>query len=176
MGALRGKAAMGAALALIMAACGSTAVSDSPGPDEGSSQPSAGDGNGLSTVTVVLPEEPTDLEPGNYGLDVTRVARNVLEALVNRDPVTGQVVPELATSWERTDDLTWRFELQEGVTYHNGEPFNAEAAAFGINRAVDPALELLVAQVLVPMEATAVDEFTLEVTTEEPQPVLPNLL
>jgi peptide/nickel transport system substrate-binding protein len=165
-----------AVMGLISTACGAATVSESEEPND-SSAPVESDGESSdAAVTVVLPEEPTDLEPGNYGLDVTRVARNVLEALVNRDPTTGEIVPELATAWERVDDLTWQFTLREDVTFHNGEPFNAGAAAFGVNRAVDPALELLVAQVLVPMQATAISEYTLEIVTEEPQPILPNLL
>ena len=32
----------------------------------------------------------------------------------------------LATSWRQTDDLTWEFELRDGVTFHDGQPFTAE--------------------------------------------------
>ncbi|MBT9160582.1 MAG: Periplasmic dipeptide transport protein [Dehalococcoidia bacterium] len=42
-----------------------------------------------------------------------------------------EVVPQLATSWEVSDDgLTWTFYLRKGVYFHDGTPFNAEAAKF----------------------------------------------
>lgn len=59
--------------------------------------------------------------------------RNVIEQLVTVDLETGELAPMLATSWERIDDLTWRFTLREGATFHDGSPFDAEAAAFAVN-------------------------------------------
>jgi peptide/nickel transport system substrate-binding protein len=45
------------------------------------------------------------------------------------------VIPWLAKSWTTSDDgLTWVFQLQEGVTFHDGTPFNAEAVAWNFNR------------------------------------------
>ena len=52
--------------------------------------------------------------------------RQVYENLVNFD--NGEIVPGLAESWEYNDDQTeLTFHLRQGVTFHNGEPFNAEA-------------------------------------------------
>lgn len=59
--------------------------------------------------------------------------RNVVEQLVTVDLSTGQLAPMLATEWEQIDGKTWRFTLREGVTFHDGSPFNAEAAAFAVN-------------------------------------------
>lgn len=39
----------------------------------------------------------------------------------------GQLAPLLAESWEQRDDTTWAFTLRDGVTFHNGEAFNAES-------------------------------------------------
>ncbi len=39
----------------------------------------------------------------------------------------GNLSPKLAVSWSQVDDLTWEFKLQTGVTFQNGEPFNAAA-------------------------------------------------
>ena len=44
------------------------------------------------------------------------------------------IVPVLATSWKQIDDLTWEIKLREGVTFHSGNPFNAEAVKFSIER------------------------------------------
>ncbi len=49
-----------------------------------------------------------------------------------------EVEPALATSWERSEDGTvWTFELREGVTFHDGSPFNAEAVQFSYMRLID---------------------------------------
>ena len=93
---------------------------------------------------------------------------------LNRDPVTNELVGELATAWEQTDDRTWRFTLRQGVTFHNGDPFNAEVAAFGINYTWSQENEFEIYQFIGPdITATAVDEYTVDVATVEPDPILP---
>jgi ABC-type transport system substrate-binding protein len=42
--------------------------------------------------------------------------------------------PALATSWQLLDPITWRFELREGVTFHDGTPFSAEDVVFSLER------------------------------------------
>jgi peptide/nickel transport system substrate-binding protein len=41
----------------------------------------------------------------------------------------GLLEPGLATAWERTGELTWEFTLREGVKFHDGTPFDADAVA-----------------------------------------------
>ena len=126
-------------------------------------------------ITIAMSVEPDTLENWKaYSTDGHPVLRNIMEALLNRDPVTNELVPELATAWEQTDDRTWRFTLREGVTFHDGEPFNAEVAAFGINYTWSDENQFEIYQLIGPsMDATAVDEYTLDVVTEAPDPILP---
>lgn len=126
-------------------------------------------------ITIAMSVEPDTLENWKaYSTDGHPILRNVMEALLNRDPVTNELVPELATSWEQVDDLTWRFTLREGVNFHNGEPFNAEAAAYVLNYTWSPEHQFEIYQFIGPdLTATAVDEYTLDVTTVEPDPILP---
>jgi peptide/nickel transport system substrate-binding protein len=56
----------------------------------------------------------------------------VAEPLV-RVAVNGQVGPGLATSWKQTSPLVWRFNLRRGVTFQNGQPFNAAAVVNSLN-------------------------------------------
>ena len=129
-------------------------------------------------VTLAMTVEPDTLENWRaYSTDGHPVLRNIQEALLNRDPVTNELVGELATSWEQVDDVTWRFQLREGVTFHNGEAFNAEVAAFGINYTWSPENNFQIYQYVGPdMTATAVDEYTLDIVTEAPDPILPSRL
>lgn len=71
----------------------------------------------------------TSLNPAeSSGLADATVVRTMFEGLVGFDREL-EVVPELATSWEVSDDVTtYTFELREGVIFHDGTTFNAEAA------------------------------------------------
>ena len=56
------------------------------------------------------------------------------DALIFFNPIDGTFVPMLATEWAFNDDYTAiTFKLREGVTWHDGEAFNAEDVAFTYN-------------------------------------------
>jgi peptide/nickel transport system substrate-binding protein len=49
------------------------------------------------------------------------------------------IIPGLATSWSVSDDgKTYTFILRQGVTFHDGAPFNADAANFNFQRMTNP--------------------------------------
>ena len=87
--------------------------------------------------------QPVSLESGNitdgYSIDVQSQIYNYL---LGTEPGTTDLVPELATDWSASEDgLTWTFNLREGVTFHDGTEFNAEAVVFNVNRWWDPEFE-----------------------------------
>ncbi|HET8521746.1 MAG TPA: ABC transporter substrate-binding protein [Thermomicrobiales bacterium] len=129
-------------------------------------------------IVIALSVEPDTLANWKaYSTDGHPILRNTMEALLNRDPKTNDLVGELATKWEQTDDKTWRFTLRQGVTFHNGEKFNAEVAAFGTNYTWDPKNDFEITQFIgPPIHAKAVDEYTLDVSTDTPDPILPSRL
>jgi peptide/nickel transport system substrate-binding protein len=43
--------------------------------------------------------------------------------------------PALATSWQLIDPTNWRFDLRQGVSFHDGKPFSAEDVVFSLERA-----------------------------------------
>lgn len=63
--------------------------------------------------------------------------KSIYEPLFNRNE-KGELEPYLATEWKNIDDLTWQIKLREGVKFHNGEPFNAEAVKFTIDYVQNP--------------------------------------
>ncbi len=86
-----------------------------------------------------------------------------------------ETIPGLAESWEGSEDgLTWTYTLREGLTWSDGEPLTAEDVAYTINRSRDEEWfnHFATTQNL---EATAIDDVTLEVTTSVPDPKLPTL-
>jgi peptide/nickel transport system substrate-binding protein len=127
------------------------------------------------TITIALGSEPTTLDPQLRDEGPLRYTLNqVYESLVARDAQTMEIVPELAERWERVNETTWRFYLRQGVTFHNGDPFNAEVAAFAFNRAVEPQYASQYSSYWVGFKAAkVVDAYTLDILTTEP---VPNLL
>ncbi|MDA8353781.1 MAG: ABC transporter substrate-binding protein [Firmicutes bacterium] len=64
-----------------------------------------------------------------------RVTENVMETLVEYKKKSMEVKPGLAKDWEQSDDgKTWTFHLREGIQFHDGTPFNAEAVVFNFER------------------------------------------
>ena len=70
-------------------------------------------------------------------------ARLVWDQLIERDPVTFEYKPELATSWRWVDDLTLEFELRQGVKFQDGQPFDADDVVYTLNFVSDPANKVL---------------------------------
>jgi peptide/nickel transport system substrate-binding protein len=64
-----------------------------------------------------------------------RVITQIFETLINLKPGTTELAPGLATDWEVSPDaLTYTFALREGVKFHDGTDFNAEAVCFNFDR------------------------------------------
>ncbi|MEC9489014.1 MAG: ABC transporter substrate-binding protein [Halanaerobium sp.] len=64
-----------------------------------------------------------------------KVTEQIYDTLVDYKPGTTEVIPALATSWEVSDDgKVWTFNLREGVQFHDGTPFNAEAVVWNFDR------------------------------------------
>lgn len=97
----------------------------------------------------------------------------ILDTLVKLD-FDMKLIPGLATSWERVSPTTWRFTLREGVTFHDGAPFDAEAAKFSLERVI--ALLPYAADLLNIKSMTAAGPLALEIETSEPFAALPNQL
>ena len=133
-------------------------------------------------IAIAVPGVASSMEPiaGN-STDAERIMPNIFDQIVTRnfdeDPEGAELRPAIATSWERTDPLTWRFTIREGVTFHNGEPLTAEDVAFSIGPE-----RVWGEDALVPIgqrytesfaSVEALDDVTVEVTTTVEDPNLP---
>lgn len=85
--------------------------------------------------------------------------------------------PKLATRWEVIDDHTWRMHLREGVLFHNGAPLNAEAVKFSVERPHQEGFESGDKIMGIPIShVEIVDEYTVDIVTHVPVPILPQNL
>lgn len=122
-------AAVGA-LALTTVSCAESERSDD---GEG------GEGGGESTFTFGAAGAPEMFDP-LYATDgeTFRVTRQMFQGLLGIEPGTAEVVPKLATEWTSNEEGTeWTFTLRDDVTFHDGEPFNAEAVCYNFERMYD---------------------------------------
>ncbi len=71
--------------------------------------------------------------------ETSEVTTQIFNVLVRAKPGQTDVEPDLADSWSVSPDgLVWTFKLRKGVTFHDGTPWNAEAAKFNFDRMSDP--------------------------------------
>ncbi|BAU09714.1 ABC-type transporter, periplasmic subunit [Leptolyngbya sp. NIES-3755] len=80
--------------------------------------------------------QPTNLEPGNVTDGNSLIVHNqIYNRLIQFKPGTTELEPSLATSWSASKDgRTWTFKLRNGVKFHDGTDFNANAAKFNVDR------------------------------------------
>ncbi len=115
-----------------------------------------------TTIDSIEQAHASEIYEGNVG-------RQLTESLlfVTKD---GELEPALAESWEVSDDGNeYTFHLREDVTFHNGEPFNAEAVVFTWETYSQPEVPESY-NYTTANSAEVIDEFTVKITTEEPNP------
>ncbi|MBN2305246.1 MAG: hypothetical protein JXQ72_12245 [Anaerolineae bacterium] len=96
---------------------------------------------------------------------------SVYDTLVYRHPQTMEFVPGLAEEWSMADNgLSWTFQLRRDVTFHDGDPFNAQAVAVNLDRITNPDIPSQKARGLLgPYTGyTIVDDFTITLELSEP--------
>ncbi|MGA2024307.1 MAG: ABC transporter substrate-binding protein [Steroidobacteraceae bacterium] len=122
-------------------------------------------------IVIASVSDVSSLDP--HLLDVNHPTGSVIwslfDSLVRRGP-DGADLPRLAESWERSDDLTWRFHLRRDVRFQDGSPFTAADVKFSFDRMNQPpfsALQQLWAQTTL-RETRIIDDHTIELVTEKP--------
>ncbi len=122
------------------------------------------------TVTYAAGADPDSLDPSNAQSNPSEaVNRMIFENLVKFDAKLN-LVPGLAEKWEQAKDgMSWTFFLRKGVKFHDGTPFNAEAAKYFFDRMIGPEKPSR-AGLYAPLveSAAVVDEYTVKVNMKIP--------
>ena len=171
-------------LALVLAACAGGDDSEDTSKDSGDTGTETNTDSGTTEEAaaggdLIIAElsDASSLDPhGSNDVPSSNIQSNLYETLVNRD-ANGELVPGLAESWTQVDDLTWEFKLKTGVTFHDGEAFNAEAVKTSFDRLLDPEVASPRAFLFeMVTEVKVVDESTVQFVTEYPfSPLLAHL-
>ena len=89
-------------------------------------------------LTIDLTGEPSSLDPHmQWNPDSYYVYRNIFDNVVTRDN-NGEIVPQIATSWEYVGDSELILTIRDDVTFHDGEALTPEDVAYSVNRIIDP--------------------------------------
>lgn len=186
-------ATLGVSLAMLASACGDSESSDSDpaGSDpaasvadsvptesgESTGDESAGerDPNGVLRYAGVNVPSRMDPHRSTLSQDNDKMFL-VFDRLVHQAP-NGDPKPGLASSWEFADDgASLRFTLREGITFHDGEPFNAEAVKANIERAKTIEGGTQAGDLAVITEVVVVNDLTVDFVLDGPAAALPLIL
>lgn len=179
-----------AAGALVLAGCADTSADDSGGKsdkpgsvdystrlinvEEPSGDPVKGGTLKVSEYAEARTLDPTQTYPtGSTGGNIEAA---VYDTLMRYDAESDSFVPQLAESLETDDDITWTLKLRDGVKFHDGTPFDADAVVASINRYINAyGLHALVTKSSL-KSIEAVDPQTVKFVMNTAWPRFPNVL
>lgn len=165
-------------LVLVVAGCGATVPpTEVVAATEAPSAPTAVVDVDRPLVVALL-ADPENLDPHQYdSSNAYYPIGEMFEGLVRHPAGSSDVEPALAEKWEISDDgLQYTFTLRQGVTFHDGTPFNAEAVKFNFDRQADPenpyysmGVFWYWAAYMYPVASLeAIDEYTVRYTLNQP--------
>ena len=99
---------------------------------------------------------------------------NIYEPLIGRGKKL-ELIPQLATEWKQTAPTVWRFKLRKGVKFQDGTPFTADDVIFSYERAKGEGSDMktYVGQM---KEIRKIDPYTIDIVTNDPFPILPEII
>lgn len=126
-------------------------------------------------LIVAQGAETTTLDPHKGGSAIfINACLTMYDLLIRRDREGTQRLA-LATSYENIDPATWEFKLRKGVKFHNGDPLTASDVKFSFDRMRDAKTKNPFSVFFGGMkEVQVIDDYTVRVITEKPDPVLPS--
>lgn len=126
-------------------------------------------------IVIAIGSEPSTLDPHLRDDGGERAVNdNIYETLLARD-ANGELVPSLAAELPtQVDEVTWDVPIQDGVTFHNGNPLDAAAVVASFERLISLGDESEQSGFFGSIASVeAVDDMTVRFTTDGPDPVLP---
>jgi peptide/nickel transport system substrate-binding protein len=121
------------------------------------------------SIKLGVPAEPSTFDPHRItGFTMNMHFPLVFDNLVFRDN-SGKIIPKLAKSWKLVKPTVLQFKLREGLKFTNGEPVDAHAVKFSLERILDPKLKSRQYGYFRGMDhVEVVDKYTVNVHTKYP--------
>lgn len=140
-----------------------------PAPGPTTSTSSVG-GSGSDRLSVGTTEKPRTLDPADgYEVAISNIITSMGDRLYTYKEGTLELEPQLATELPALseDGLNYTIPLREGVTFHDGTPFNAEAMAFSLKRFSENGGKpsALLSDIMESVEASGEYEITIKLKT-----------
>lgn len=163
--------AIAAAVAVTLAGCGSSSSGS------GSSSGTGGDAGSDKTLSVGIPADPTSLDyQAVSDASTETVTWSINEGLFDFD-AQGKLVPLLATAvptFDASNPDKWTIHLRSGVTFTDGEPFDAKAVQANVDRVLSTKLASPLKTAMGYLSgAKVINNNTVELDTSQPDPILP---
>ncbi|RME79155.1 MAG: ABC transporter substrate-binding protein, partial [Chloroflexi bacterium] len=150
-----------------------TQAAEQPEPTPTQKPPAAQPAAEPNIFVYAHPTSFPDLDPAQSYSNDSVVVSNCYETLTFYNPPGSPEIlsPVLATSWEANADATeWVFKLRQGVKFHDGEPFNAEAVKYSIEKTKE--IGVGAAYIWDPVEEIeVVDDYTVKFKLSYPAPL-----
>ena len=129
------------------------------------------------TLKAVGYANPTSLDPhtGGSGADFLYLAP-IYNNLIESTPDTQEPRPGLATSWEWSNPTTLVLKLRQGVTFHDGTPFNAEAVKANFEHMQTSPLSTVKTDIKPVKSVTVTDPYTVTIALSEVDTSFPMVL
>jgi len=133
----------------------------------------AGPAGPNDSIVIAQGVDATTLDPHLHNETTSaNITRQIFDGLLRRGPDM-QLEPELALSVEPISDLTWEIKLRPGISFHNGEVFDAASVKFSIERILDPATQSpQISNLSFVDRVEIVDPLTVRLTTKQPYPLV----
>lgn len=159
---------MAGILAVVMAGSLLAGCSNTTGQGSSGTQAVSGDDG---VFNVGISSDPSSLDPtqcNDYSSEL--VVNNLYDTLLSLDEKTNELVPCLAESWEKVDELTYVYQIRQGVKFWDGNEMTAEDVVYSLNRHMDPNMASLFGYMFAPVDsidATGDYEVTITLTTPD---------
>jgi peptide/nickel transport system substrate-binding protein len=128
-------------------------------------------------LTIGVAEGPRGFFPWIDSYDTTTIGINfnIFNSLVEFDN-SFRLLPKLAKSWNNPDNCTWRFFLRSDVKFQNGYNFTAYDVKYTLDLIKDNKSNVLRDLITEIKEVSIVDNYTVDIITYQPFPILLNKL
>lgn len=164
-------------LAFVVGCAPQAAAPAAPAEDTGDaatpSEPQAG-----GTLYIGQDFGPSTFDPHkNIAWATINIYESIYNGLVKWNEDESNLVPDLATSWEISEDgLTYTFKIRQGVKFHNGREMTAEDVKFSLDRLRDAEISAYAANYAAIETVEVIDDETVQLTLSHPVATLLNYL